>query len=198
MRVRSRWKRRNSKTERLDLLTKLSEIRSRLAERTRRRISRDCDWWKVVGACRRAHVRSCRTKKCTDGFQAPAAVAHRSLFLPASWRTSTALVFPFPREDENELSGHLPELHDLPRAGDFEASVSERNRLGVEDLDLRSDLWESNATQNSPEEIEVLSTSLSFKQWSLFPAKSNGNSPQCTPASRATCTGSPGIHLSAS
>src|SRR5258707_15267616 len=56
------------------------------------------------------------------------------------------------REDENELSGHLPELHDLPRAGDFEASVSERNRLGVEDLDLRSDLWESNATQNSPEE----------------------------------------------
>jgi very-short-patch-repair endonuclease len=64
------------------------------------------------------------------------------------------------REDENELSGHLPDLHDLPRPEDFEASVGERNRLSAEDLDLRSDLWESAAPQSSPEEIEGLSSSL--------------------------------------
>src|SRR5262249_33215461 len=55
---------------------------------------------------------------------------------------------------------HLPELHELPRADDFEASVSERNRLRMEDLDLRSDLWESSVGQSSPKEIEGLSASL--------------------------------------
>src|SRR2546425_3983090 len=64
------------------------------------------------------------------------------------------------REDEAELSGHLPELHDLPRPEDFEASVSERNRLGMEDLDLRSDLWQSGATQGSPDELESLAANL--------------------------------------
>src|SRR5258708_34689332 len=64
------------------------------------------------------------------------------------------------REDENELSGHLPELHDLPRAEDFEASVSERDRLGLEELDLRSDLWEPGAAQSSPAEIEALAAAL--------------------------------------
>src|SRR5258707_1890711 len=64
------------------------------------------------------------------------------------------------REDEHELSGHLPELHDLPRAEDFEASVSEHNRLGMEELDLRSDLWEAGAAQSSPGEIEGLAAAL--------------------------------------
>src|SRR3981189_1486847 len=64
------------------------------------------------------------------------------------------------REDESELSGHLPELHDLPRPEDFEASVSERNRLGNEDLDLRSDLWESGAATSSPAEVETLAAAL--------------------------------------
>jgi len=63
-------------------------------------------------------------------------------------------------EDENELSGHLPELHDLPRAEDFEASVRECERLGTEELDLRSDLWESSAAQSSPGEIEGLAAAL--------------------------------------
>jgi len=64
------------------------------------------------------------------------------------------------REDEAELSGHLPELHNLPRPEDFEASVSERNRLGMEDLDLRSDLWQSGASQGSPGELEALAAGL--------------------------------------
>jgi len=72
------------------------------------------------------------------------------------YRTSVSIS----REDEHELTGHLPELHDLPRAEDFEASVSERNRLGMADLDLRSDLWEPGAAQGSPEEIAGLAAGL--------------------------------------
>src|SRR3989449_611613 len=64
------------------------------------------------------------------------------------------------REDETELSGHLPELHDLPTAEEFEASVSERNRLGMEELDLRADLWDSGAPQSSPDELESLAANL--------------------------------------
>src|SRR5438045_9753976 len=64
------------------------------------------------------------------------------------------------REDESELSSHLPDLRDLPSPEDFEASLSERNRLSMEDLEFRSDLWQSGAAQGSPEELEVLSASL--------------------------------------
>src|SRR5207244_5034725 len=53
-----------------------------------------------------------------------------------------------------------PELHDLPRPEDFEASLGERNRLGMEDLDLRSDLWQSAAFQGSPDELEALAANL--------------------------------------
>src|SRR5262249_51178933 len=64
------------------------------------------------------------------------------------------------REDEAELSGHLPELHDLPGPEEFEASISERNRLGMEDLDFRSDLWQSGIPQVSPEEFDALAANL--------------------------------------
>jgi very-short-patch-repair endonuclease len=64
------------------------------------------------------------------------------------------------REHEIELSGHLPDLHALPSAEEFEASVSERNRLSMDDLELRSDLWDSPAPECSPEEIEGLAATL--------------------------------------
>jgi very-short-patch-repair endonuclease len=64
------------------------------------------------------------------------------------------------RQDENELSGHLPDLYDLPTAEDFESRLSERNRLSTEDLEWRSELWESSAAQSSPEEIEGLAAAL--------------------------------------
>jgi hypothetical protein len=72
------------------------------------------------------------------------------------YRTSVSIS----REDETELSGHLPELHDLPSADHFEVSVNERNRLSMEDLELRSDLWESGGTPHSPGEIEALAAAL--------------------------------------
>src|SRR6267143_1886960 len=64
------------------------------------------------------------------------------------------------REDEAELSGHLPELHDLPGLEDFEASLSERTRLSMEDLDVRTDLWQSGTSQGSPDEFETLAANL--------------------------------------
>src|SRR2546429_1928718 len=58
------------------------------------------------------------------------------------------------------LSGPLPEMQDLPRPEDFDAFVSERNRLGMEDLDFRSELWESGAPEGTTEEFEALIANL--------------------------------------
>src|SRR5207248_11102598 len=63
-------------------------------------------------------------------------------------------------EDEAVLSGPLPEMHDLPRPEDFDSSVSERNRLGMEDLDFHYDLWQSGASQGTTEEFEALIANL--------------------------------------
>ncbi len=145
--------------ERLDLLKKLSEIRSRVADARAdeyREIAIGGKSWSPADGARQV----VQDKEVHGWIPGPvAAVAPLPLSsgeLADLYRTSVSIS----REDENELSGHLPELHDLPRADDFEASVSERNRLSMEDLNLRSDLWESNATESSPEEIEVVSAAL--------------------------------------
>ena len=146
-------------TERLDLLKKLGEIRGQFADARAdeyREIAIGGKSWAPADGAR--HV--VQEKEGHGWIPGPvAAVAPLPLSpgeLADLYRTSVSIS----REDENELSGHVPELHDLPRADDFEASASERNRLGMEDLDLRSDLWESSAVQSSPEEIEGLSAAL--------------------------------------
>src|SRR5467141_3449881 len=146
-------------SERLDVLKKLDEIRNQLTE-ARADEYRDIviagKSWAPSDAARQV----VHEKEAHGWIPGPvAAVAPLPLSpgeLADLYRTGVSI----PREDENELSGHLPELHDLPRAEDFEASVSERNRLGMDELDLRSDLWESGAAQNSPGEIEGLSAAL--------------------------------------
>jgi hypothetical protein len=145
--------------ERLDLLKKLREIRGQLADARAdeyREIAIGGKSWTPADAARRV----VQEKEAHGWIPGPvAAVAPLPLSpgeLADLYRTSVSIS----REHENELSGHLPELHDLPRADDFEASVSERNRLGMEDLDLRSDLWESTAAPNSLEGIEGLSAVL--------------------------------------
>jgi very-short-patch-repair endonuclease len=146
-------------TERLDLSKKLTEIRGQLADARadeyREIVIGGKSWAPADGA--RQVVQDKEVHGWIPGpVAAVAALPVSAGELADLYRTSVSIS----REDENELSGHLPELHDLPRADDFESSVSERNRLGMEDLDLRLDLWESNATQSSPEEIEGLSASL--------------------------------------
>src|SRR6266851_2159043 len=146
-------------SERLDLLKKLDEIRNQLTEGRAdeyREIAIAGKSWAPADAARQV----VREKEAHGWIPGPVAAVAPLPLLPGEladlYRTGVSLS----REDEQELSGHLPELHDLPRAEDFEASVSERNRLGMEDLDLRSDLWESSAAQGSPEEIEGLAAAL--------------------------------------
>ncbi len=150
---------RKLETERHDLLKKLDEIRNEFAEARAdeyREIAIGGRSWAPADAARQV----VREKDAHGWIPGPvAAVAPLPLWageLADLYRTGVSIS----REDENELSGHLPELNDLPRAEEFEASVSERNRLGMEDLDLRSDLWESGAVQGSPEEIAGLSATL--------------------------------------
>jgi very-short-patch-repair endonuclease len=146
-------------SERVDLLKKLDEIRNQLTEARAdeyRDIAIAGRSWAPADAARQV----VEEKEAHGWIPGPvAAVAPLPLSpgeLADLYRTGVSIS----REDEHELSGHLPELHDLPRAEDFEASVSERNRLGMEDLDLRSDLWVSGAAQSSPGEIEGLAAAL--------------------------------------
>src|SRR6202040_1987062 len=127
-------------SERLDLLKKLDEIRNQLKEARAdeyREIAIAGKSWAPADAARQV----VEEKEAHGWIPGPvAAVAPLPLSageLADLYRTGVSIS----REDENELSGHLPELHDLPRAEDFEASVSERDRLRMEELDLRSDLW---------------------------------------------------------
>jgi hypothetical protein len=146
-------------SERLDVLKKLDEIRTQLAEARAdeyRSIAIGGKCWVPADAARQV----VQEKDALGWLPGPvAAVAPLQLSageLADLYRTGVSIS----REDENELSGHLPELQDLPRVEEFEASVSERNRLGMEDLDLRSDLWESGAAQTSAGEIEGLAAAL--------------------------------------
>src|SRR5580692_4613773 len=146
-------------SERLDLVKKLDEIRNQLTDAR-------ADEYREIAIAGKSSAPADAARQVVQEKEAHgwipgpvAAVAPLPLSageLADLYRTGVSLS----REDEQELSGHLPELHDLPRAEDFEASVSERNRLGVEDLDLRSDLWKSNVVQNTPEEIEGLAAAL--------------------------------------
>jgi very-short-patch-repair endonuclease len=146
-------------SERLELLKKLDVIRNRLTEARAdeyRDITIAGKSWAPADAARQV----VQEKEAHGWIPGPvAAVAPLPLSageLADLYRTGVSIS----REDENELSGHLPELHDLPRAEDFEASISERDRLALEELDLRADLWEPGAAQSLPAEIEALAAAL--------------------------------------
>jgi very-short-patch-repair endonuclease len=151
------WKKLES--ERTELLKKLDDVRNQFTD-ARADEYRDIviagKSWAPADAARKV-----AQEKDTLGWILGPVAAVAPLPLSAGeladlYRTNVTVT----REDEAELSGHLPELHDLPRPEDFEASVSERNRLGMEDLELRSDLWQSGASQGSPDELESLAASL--------------------------------------
>src|SRR5262249_4948943 len=146
-------------SERFELLKKLEEIRNQLSEARAdeyRDIAIAGKSWAPADAARQV----VQEREAHGWLPGPvAAVAPLPLSvgeLTDLYRTNVSLS----REDENELSGHLPELHDLPRAEDFEGSVNERNRLGLDDLELRSDLWEANVEPCAPGDIELLRTAL--------------------------------------
>src|SRR5256885_10576205 len=142
--------------ERLDPLKKLEEIRNQLWDGRAdeyRDIVISGKTWTPADAARKV----AQEKESLGWIPGPvAAVAPVPLSPPELtdlYRTNVSLS----REDESELSGHLPDLRDLPGPEDFEASLSERNRLSMEDLEFRPDLWQSGCVQDSPEELQVLS-----------------------------------------
>jgi len=145
--------------ERGDILTKLEEIRKQLAE-ARANEYRDIliagKTWAPADAARSV----AKEKESLGWIPGPVAAVAPLPLTPGEladlYRTNTSLS----REDEVELAGHLPELHELPRPEEFEASLNERNRLSMEELELRSDLWKSGVPEGSPEELEALAASL--------------------------------------
>src|SRR6266852_4110423 len=146
-------------SERLDVLKKLDEIRNQLMEARAdeyRDIAIGGKSWAPADAARQVM----QEKEARGWIPGPVAAVAPLPLSPGELADLYRSGVSISREDEHELSGHLPELHDLPRAEDFEASVSERNRLGMEELDLRSDLWEAGAAQSSPGEIEGLAAAL--------------------------------------
>src|SRR5216684_2179846 len=146
-------------SERLDLLKKLDEIRNQLTEARAdeyRDIAIGGKSWAPADAARQVM----QEKEARGWIPGPVAAVAPLPLSPGELADLYRSGVSISREDEHELSGHLPELHDLPRAEDFEAGISERNRLEMEDLDLRSDLWEPGAAQSSPGEIEGLAAAL--------------------------------------
>ena len=117
-------------SERGELLKKLDDVRDQFAD-ARADEYRDIviagKSWAPADAARKV----AQERDALGWIPGPvAAVAPLPLFAGALadlYRTNVTVT----REDEAELSGHLPELHDLPRPEDFEASVSQRNRLGM-------------------------------------------------------------------
>jgi very-short-patch-repair endonuclease len=145
--------------ERGDILTKLEDIRRQLAE-ARANEYRDIliagKTWAPADAARSV----AKEKESLGWIPGPVAAVAPLPLTPGEladlYRTNTSLS----REDEVELAGHLPELHELPRPEEFEASLNERNRLSMEELELRSDLWRSGVPEGSPEELQALAASL--------------------------------------
>src|SRR6266851_3844814 len=151
------WKK--LEAQRCELVKKLDEIRNQLTEARAdeyRDIAIGGKSWAPADAARQVM----QEKEARGWIPGPVAAVARLPLSPGELADLYRSGVSISREDEHELSGHLPELHDLPRAEDFEASVSERNRLGMEELDLRSDLWEAGAAQSSPGEIEGLAAAL--------------------------------------
>jgi very-short-patch-repair endonuclease len=145
--------------ERHDLHKKLEELRNQLSEARAdeyREVALGEKHWSPADAARKV----AQEKEFYGWVPGPVAVVAP---LPLSsgeltdlYRTNVSLS----AEDEAALSGPLPEMHDLPRPEDFDASVSERNRLSMEDLDFRSELWQSGAPQGTTEEFEALLANL--------------------------------------
>src|SRR6267142_638863 len=145
--------------QRLDILHKLDEMRNQLSEARAdeyRDIVLGGKSWAPADAARKA----AREKDACSWIPGPvAAVAPLPLSpgeLAGLYRSNASVS----REDENELSGHLPDLHDLPGPEEFDAAMNEQNRLGMEDLDFRSDLWQSQAPQGSADELQTLIVNL--------------------------------------
>jgi very-short-patch-repair endonuclease len=150
---------RKLESERFELLKKLNEIRNQLTEARGdeyREIAIAGRSWAPAEAARQV----VQEKEAHGWIPGPVAAVAPLPLSPGELADLYRAGVSISREDESELSSHLPELYDLPSVEDFEAGVSERNLLGMEELDLRCDLWEASAEQSAPGELEGLAAAL--------------------------------------
>jgi very-short-patch-repair endonuclease len=145
--------------ERQELVKNLEEVRSRLAEARAdeyRNIAIGGKTWPPAEAARKV----AQEKETCGWIPGPVAAVAPLPLSPSEiadlYRTNTLLS----REDETELSNQLPDLQDLPLPEEFDALVREENRLSMEDLDFRSDLWQSRGTQATAGDIAALGGNL--------------------------------------
>src|SRR5262249_33146176 len=131
---------RRFEVQRHDLLKKLDELRNQFSEARAdeyRDIALGGKHWTPADAARKV----AQEKELNGWTPGPVPAVAPFPLPPAELSDLYRPNFPLSAEDEAALSGPLPEMHDLPQPKDFESSVSERNRLSMEDLDFRSDLW---------------------------------------------------------
>ena len=150
---------RELEAQRIELLRKLDDVRNQLTE-ARADEYRDIviagKSWAPADAARKV-VQEKEAFNWIPGPVAPVAPLPLSAGeLADLYRTNTSVT----REAESELSGHLPELHEIPGPEEFGVSVNEQNRLSLEDLDFRSDLWESRSSEGSADALEGLASNL--------------------------------------
>ena len=146
-------------TQRVEILRKSQEARNQLTEARAdeyRDIAIGGRAWAPAEAARKV----VKEKEEYSWIPGPVAVVAP---LPLSageitdlYRTNISLS----REDEAELSGNLPELHDLPGPEEFDDSISEQNRYSAEDLEFRSELWGAPVSQATANEMQALSDNL--------------------------------------
>lgn len=146
---------RKLEVERHGLLQKLDTVRQQVAEARAdeyREIAVGDKTWAPAEAARKV-----TQEQANHGWIPGPVVPEGSLPLSPQelselYRTNVYLS----REDEHELSGNLPEPRLLTKPEEFEAMVRERNRLRLEDLDFRSDLWQAGPVRGSEQQVESL------------------------------------------
>src|SRR5437660_11789564 len=123
--------------ERLELLKKLEEIRNQLSDGRAdeyRDIVISGKTWAPADAARKV----AQEKETLGWIPGPVAAVAPVPLSPAEltdlYRTNVSLS----REDESELSCHLPDLRELPGPEHCEACLSDQNRLVREDCECRS------------------------------------------------------------
>jgi very-short-patch-repair endonuclease len=165
---------RKLEVERRDLLEKLDQVLGQLAEARAdeyRDIVSDDKTWVPAEAARKV-----TQERPVNGWIPGPVLSETSLPLSREelsdlYRTNIS-VSP---EDERELSGNLPDPGQLPDPEEFESKLRERNRLRLEDLDFRPDLWQPGVVRGSEAQIADLVTRLSLavqplsgkEQWKL-------------------------------
>jgi len=146
-------------SQRLDLLKKLDEIRNQLSE-ARADEYRDVvlggKSWGPADAARKA----AQEKDTCSWIPGPVAASPLCRFHQVNWPTFTARTLPSPARTKMSSPAIYRSSTIFLALKEFDAAVNEQSRLGMEDLDFRSDLWQSQPPQGSADDLQTLIVNL--------------------------------------